>query len=292
MELTLRHGSIQATVVSHGGELVSLTDGDGTEYIWSGDPKYWSGRNPILFPVVGALKDDKVLFGDVLCQMPRHGFAQKSEFSLADHGDDFVVFQLRESDATLQQFPFPFDLRVRHQLLDNGFYTEYTVSDPGAGPLPFCIGGHPAFRCPLRPGETFQQYRLVFDCPETVSAIHPNSIGLLCLDHSECTLDNADTIPLDYTLFDRVDTLIFNDLRSTGVSLLSPAGRGVHMDFSGFPTIAFWTMPHANAPYICLEPWQGRAAYVTESGQFRDKPNSVILHPGEARTLRYTVTLI
>ena len=127
MTVTLRHGALTAQATPQGGELISLTGPDGTEYIWSGDPAYWAGRNPILFPIVGSLKDNTVYFDTKPHHMGRHGFARLSLFSAVEQGMDYVVFELRDNPDTLEQYPFPFRLRVRHQLLDDGFYTQFEV---------------------------------------------------------------------------------------------------------------------------------------------------------------------
>lgn len=291
MEFKLQKGACTAVVDTQGGELVSFRDGDGTEYIWGGDPASWTGRNPILFPIVGALKDGKVRIKGQDCEMGRHGFARRCEFSPAEQGDGFVELALRDSPDTLAQFPCPFLLRVRHELLDNGFATTFVVENPGGEPLPFCIGAHTAFRCPIRGGEEFDDYQLVFDHPEDAVSLCPNEKGLLDRENTGPALRGS-SIPLSHQPFDALDTLIFQGLRSTGVALLHKStGRGVHMDFEGFPMVAFWTLPKANAPYICLEPWHGCAAYVDEDGEFAHKPGCITLQPGDKKSLTYTVTL-
>ena len=291
MKFNLHNGPCSAVVDTQGGELVSFRDRDGTEYIWGGDPAFWAGRNPILFPIVGTLKDGKVRVKGRDYEMGRHGFARQREFSLAEQGDGFVELALRGSPDTLDQFPCPFLLRVRHEVLDNGFATTFVVENPGSEPLPFCIGAHTGFRCPIHGGESFDDYQLVFDRPEDAVPLSPNEKGLLDRKNTGPALRGS-SIPLSHEPFDALDTLIFQGLRSTGVALLHKStGRGIHMDFQGFPMVAFWTPPKANAPFICLEPWHGCAAYVDEDSEFTHKPNCVILQPGETKSLTYTVTL-
>lgn len=293
MELTLRKNSLIARAETLGGELVSLRARRGTEYIWSGDPAYWSGRNPVLFPIVGGLKDGKVDIGGGTYEMARHGFARRSEFAVAEQGESYVEFELRESRETLRQYPFPFSLRVRHELLENGFFTRFTVANTGTALMPFCIGAHTAFRCPLEAGERFEDYRLVFDQAENAVSIPLGAGGCLQSGARGIALDQTDTIALDHAVFDKVDTLIYEGLRSRTVRLChKDTGRGLRVDFSEFPMVAFWTMPGKAAPYICIEPWQGCAAFDNESGCFADKPHCVTLVPGEAKRLTYTVSLL
>lgn len=293
MELTLRRDGLTAKVDTMGGELVSFRDRRDVEYIWSGDPAYWSGRNPVLFPIVGALQDGKVEIGGRTFEMARHGFARRSEFAVAGQGEDFVEFELRESGETLRQYPFPFSLRVRHELLENGFSTCFTVKNTGRAPMPFCIGAHTAFRCPLGTGERFEDYRLVFDQVEDAVSLLPGPGGCLQSGARGVPLDYTDTIVLDHAVFDRVDTLVYEGLRSRTVRLCHQGtDRGVEVDFSRFPMVAFWTVPGKAAPYICIEPWQGCAAFDNESGKFEDKPHCVTLAPGEEKVLAYTVSLV
>lgn len=292
MRIELKHGAYTAAVDTKGGELVSFRDEGGAEYIWGGDPNYWPGRNPNLFPVVGSLVDGKVSVDGRICEMGRHGFARQSEFTVAEQGEDYAVLELRDSPETLAQYPFPFVLRVRHQVIDSGFSTQFEVRNPGGDDLLFCVGGHTGFNCPFKAGERFEDYRLVFDEVEDAQSIVPSALGHMSA-RRERILDHTDTIALDHGLFDRLDTVIFEGLRSKRVTLRhKDGGRGIRMDFSQFPMIAFWTMANANAPYICLEPWHGCAAVEGESGEFADKPHAIRLAPGGEKKLKYTVELV
>lgn len=289
MNIPLSNASLTAAVRTLGGELVSLRDREGTEYIWQGNPAFWSGQNPILFPIVGSLRDGRVDIDGQTYEMDRHGFARRSEFTLTDQGPDFAVLELRENRSTLAQFPRPFALQVRHQLLKNGFSTTFAVENPGPEPLPFCIGAHTAIRCPLFPGERFEDYELTFDQPEDAVSLLLNARGLL--KGGKEPMLHSGKITLDYEVFGRLDTLIFQGLRSKRVSLRhKDTGRGVSLDFQEFPMIAFWTKP--GAPFLCMEPWHGCAAYTGESGRFRDKPHVITLAPDEWKELTYTFTLL
>ena len=287
MTFELKKSNLRAAVRTRGGELVSLRDGDGLEYIWEGDPAFWSGQNPILFPIVGSLKDGKVELGGRTYEMGRHGFARGMDFSLAERGEDFVTLELRENEETLKRYPYPFSLKVTHRLLEEGFSTAFTVTNTGSGPMPFCIGAHTAIRCPLREGERFEDYELLFEEREQADSHLLNEQGNIRHDCRRPMLDGSGKLALDYRVFEEMDTIIFSMLRSGRVDLLHrETGRGVRLDFSQFPMVAFWTKP--GAPYLCLEPWQGCAAWDNESGRFEDKPFCVILQPGEEKKLSYT----
>ena len=265
MDITLKSGKTAAVVRTTGGELISFRDGAGTEFIWTGDPAYWSGQNPVLFPVVGNLKDGKVEIKGRTCEMGRHGFARQSEFSVVEQGEDFAVLELRENEQSLAQYPYPFRLRVTYKVTQTGFSAAFQVVNTGDGPMPFCIGAHTGINCPLYPGERFEDYELVFDAPEQAASLLLTGDGLIA-SGQETLLDHSSVLPLSY-------------------------GRGVHMDFPGWPMIAFWTA-REGAPFLCLEPWQGCAALEDESGVFEDKPHCVTLEPGESARFQYTVNIL
>ena len=284
MTFELKKGELRATAQTKGGELVSLRDGEGQEYIWPGDPAFWAGRNPILFPIVGTLKDGKVELAGQVCEMGRHGFAREMEFTPVEQGEDFITLELRETPDTLVRYPFPFALRVTHRLLDDGFSTTFAVQNPGSSSMPFCIGGHTAIRCPLREGERFEDYELLFDVSEQADSHLLSPQGIILQGRMEPMLREGARLPLDYSVFQRLDTIIFSMLRSGNGSLLhKETGHGVRLDFHEFPMVAFWTKP--GAPFLCMEPWQGCAALDNETGRFEDKPFCTTLAPGKEKIL-------
>ena len=292
MEYTLSNGSCTALVNSMGAELVSFRDGEGTEYIWQGHPCGWTGRNPNLFPVIGAVAPGGILYDGAAYPTPRHGFAHNSEFSPVDKSESSITLELRENADTLALYPYPFRLRISHSLGEGSFTTSYEVYNPGERELWYCVGGHTAFNCPLWCDGEFEDWRISFDEEEASDAMLPLPGGFISFENTMPVIREKRYIALDHALHDRVDTLIFDGLRSRGVSLTGPKGRGVHIDFSAFPMIAFWTAPGKNAPYICLEPWAGCGAVEGESGEFSDKPHALRLAPGESKTLSYTVSII
>ena len=241
--------------------------------------------------------EDILTFAHSLCdvEFKQSGIIRSREKRppMAEHRDfpPELFRELRQSPETLERYPFEFVFRVRHQLIDNGFRTQFEVRNPGRQDLLFCVGAHTGINCPLREGERFEDYRLVFDEVEDAPSIVPSAQGYVSAKR-ERILDHTDTIALDHAVFDRLDTIIFEGLRSKGVTLRhKDGGRSVHMEFGEFPLVAFWTMPNANAPYICLEPWHGCAAVEGESGELADKPHVIRLAPGGEKKLNYTVEL-
>ncbi len=289
MTFELKKGGLSAAAQTRGGELVSLKEGSGREYIWEGDPAFWTGQNPVLFPIVGSLREGKVDIGGQTFEMGRHGFARGMEFSLAEWEKDHITLKLRENEKTLARYPFPFFLRVTHRLLEDGFSTAFTVENTGDAPMPFCIGAHTAIRIPE--GERLEDYELLFDRKERADSLLLDRAGLIRRDGRRPMLDGSGRLALSYDIFAEMDTVIFRELRSGSVSLVRrDTGRGVALDFHEVPMVAFWTKP--GAPFLCMEPWQGCAAWDDESGRFEDKPFCVRLQPRERKCLTYSFRLV
>lgn len=292
MELQLKNGTMTAVVTDAGAELISLVDGQGMEYIWCGDAAYWNGRNPVLFPIVGNLLDGQVKCKGETYYMGRHGFARNNVFEVAAHDESFVEYRMVSSDVTKEKYPYDFELRIRHTLHDNGFTTAFTVKNTGDEILPCCIGAHTAFRCPMKDGEQFTDYEIYFPEEETSRTRVLNEAGCICGDMTLPALDATHVLPLRYEPFAELNTFIFDDLKSQKVTLRhKTAGHGVTMEFADFPLMAFWTNADKQAPFICIEPWHGCAAVLGESGNLEDKPYVMKLHPGEEKTLAYTVSV-
>lgn len=292
MQIELKFGEVTGIAETHGGELVSFKDHAGKEYIWDGNPAYWTGRNPNLFPVVGNLKNGSIMIDGKAYHMGRHGFARNSEFAVAEKGEDYIIFELCENKETLNVYPFRFSFQIEHRLTEHGFTTEYRVKNTGDCVLPYCVGAHTAFNCPMNVDEKFEDYVLEFEKEEEASTILLSERGLFCNGDAEKMLSGK-ILPLDYGVFARLDTVVFRGLNSTKVSLKhKKTGHGVQMEFEQFPMIAFWTKGTEKAPYICLEPWHGCAGYENETGEFLDKPYVICLQPGESKSLKYSVELI
>lgn len=291
MEWTLKRDGWQAVVRDMGAELISLTGPQGKEYMWSGDPTYWSGRNPVLFPMVGRIPEGKTVFEGVPHELSKHGFARGSVFTLVERGEDFITLELRESEATLAQYPYPFRLTITHRLTDAGFSTEYRVDNSGEKAMPFCIGGHPAFLCPQYEGERFEDYELVFDEEETCETLRFPKSGHLDLNLRRPFLDHSRSYALNREIFREEDTIMPIGLRSTGVTLRHrETGHGVYMTAPDFPMLAFWSPD--NGPFLCLEPWQGCPPVDGEGEEFSAKRFCVTLRPGESKTLVYTIQIV
>lgn len=289
MLISIKNENVSAAVETLGAELVSFKNNDGFEHIWQGDPKYWGGHAPVLFPIVGALRNNKAKIKGEWYEMGRHGFARRREFTVAEQREDAVVLELTADEETKKLYPFDFRFTVSYILTGSSITTEFKVENTGDEPMPYSVGGHPGFNLPIEAGETFEDYDIVFEKPETQKcpAIHPTEC-LIDYDKIIFEMDDEDVIPLEHSLFYN-DALVFSDLNSETITLKSrKSGRGVMMEFSGFPLFGIWSAAN-DGPYVALEPWTGCATAFNESDEFTEKRGMRTLPAGSMEEYAFTV---
>jgi len=281
VKYVLNRGSWRAVVDTSGAEMISCKEKD-LEYVWSGNPDYWAGHAPVLFPIVCALRNDRTSFGGMPYAMKQHGFARKSEFTVVSSSEDSISLKLIDSPATREQYPFPFGLVVRHELTDNGFRTSYEVQNISTAVLPFAIGGHAGFNLPLHEGENFQDYDVIFEKREDPTAYLLDDKGLMSPDHKKDALTDGGTVlPVSAGMFSE-SALVFLHIRSRKISLLHRKnGTGLDLLFDNFCNMGIWTPPGKDAPFLCLEPWQGIPSYEDDAWIFEEKADVVFLPAGE-----------
>lgn len=292
MLIHIQNENVSAEIETLGAELVSFKGDDGFEHIWQGDKTYWGGHAPVLFPIVGALRDGRTRINGEWYEMNRHGVARRQEFTVVEQREDAVSLRIEATEETKRQYPFDFAFTVSYILTGSSITTQFKVENTGDEPMPFCVGGHPGFNLPVEADEVFEDYDIVFEKPETQECPEIDLEScLIDYDKIHFTLDDADVIPLEHSLFYR-DALVFSNLESTCVSLRSrKSGRGVMMEFSDFPMLGIWSAAN-DGPYVALEPWTGCATAVSESDEFTEKRGMRTLEPGAAEELAYTVFVL
>ncbi len=269
--ITLEDNGKIATIKLKGAELTSFIK-EGIEYIWDANPSVWNRHSPVLFPIVGRLKDNRFLFNDKSHTLPQHGFARDLNFQLIEHHDTKATFELTSDQKTFVSFPFEFVLRISYVLSDSRLSVNYEVENPSLeNNLFFSIGAHPGFHCPLIPEvEKFTDYVLDFG-DNSLQSIELWKLdeGLIANEKETIPLKNGQ-IPLKYALFEN-DALIFSTEKVKKLNLRSRvSGKGVSMDFPEFRWVGVWTKGQG-APFICLEPWCGIADTVDHDQYFTKK---------------------
>lgn len=285
-EVTIGSSALRASVTDRGAELTRLETADGRPLLWDGDPQWWSGRAPLLFPIVGRLPGDTALIDGIAYPLPQHGFARTSMFRLVSADAGACTWELASSPETMARYPRAFALTVAYAIEDATLSVTAKVTNRDARAMPFSFGYHPAFRWPLEPGAAREGHTLLFSDEET-APIHWPVDGLLSLETAASPVADR-RLPLSDDLF-RKGALIFTAPRSRSIAYCSPRGLELTVRFPGMPHLGVWTRP--GAPFLCIEPWQGYAAPEGFAGELATKPGIVLLEPGASATYAMAITV-
>lgn len=279
---------IKIAVAEHGAELQSLLDRTGQEYMWNGDPAIWGKHSPVLFPIVGSLKEHTYFFEGKAYQLDRHGFARNMDFVLSEQQRAALVFTLQSTDDTLKVYPFLFELNIKYRLQEKTVLVTYEVKNTGDGDMWFSVGGHPAFKLPLFEGDAYVEYHLEFEKTEDTGK-WPVLEGGLIAAAPVPFLEKTNRLSLNKNLFIK-DALVFKDLQSEKIALVAnKTGKGLVFAWEGFPFFGIWAAPGAD--FICLEPWCGIADGI-DAGQDLTQKEGINRLPAGARFERtWSVTI-
>lgn len=288
-QTVIKNKTIQVIVNSLGAEMASVQDAEGKEYLWNADPKYWKRHAPVLFPLVGGLKGKQYRLKDQVYTMGQHGFARDQEFELVSAADTECWYRLTESEESLAVYPYHFTLEIGYRLGDHSVETIWRVTNSGSETLHFSIGGHPAFVCPQSESEKQSDYKLHFyhEEPLTISLLGEG--GLLNGRKAELKTDHGQ-LPIDEHLFDG-DALILEHHQVQKVSLVNPAGVEYVTVAYDAPLVGVWSSPGKNAPFVCIEPWYGRADAADYAGTWEEREWGNRLEAGEVFEGGFTVTI-
>ena len=269
MDVKLENSDLVVKVHSKGAELFSIVGkGTGLEYMWSGDPLFWGKTSPVLFPIVGTLKDDKFFIDGNSYALSRHGFARDVEFDVRELSAEKAQFTLNSSEGSLKKYPFEFSLRMTYSLLANFLSVEYSVENNTRGDMLFSLGAHPAFKVPLVNGTLYEDHYLEFNKSETTPRWPISDKGLIKAE-SIPFLDHVERIKLNKQLF-YDDAIVLKHLNSNIISLKATShSHGLDFHFDGFPFLGLWAA--RNADFVCIEPWCGIADSVSHDQDFTKK---------------------
>ncbi len=282
----LRHGAISATIKSHGAELCSLKHASGIEFIWQAGAA-WPRHAPLLFPIVGRLKNDELRHQGRSYRMTQHGFARDLPFVWLERSETRCVLVLQDGAATRAVYPFRFRLEVTYSLDDGGINVSFKLANSGEETLPASLGGHPAFNWPLVPDLPKKAYSLTFVKSEP-SAVRRLDGGLLRVA-PEPSRVRGTTLQLAETLFAE-DAIIFDDVNSSSVRYAAERGPWVNVSWTGFRELGIWSKP-SGAPFVCIEPWRGYASPADFDGEFTEKPGLMHLAPGAEEVLSFRIAV-
>lgn len=275
--------TLRAEISATGAELVRLQDSAGSDLLWDGDPAFWSGRSPLLFPIVGEVKGNRLNVAGKAYEIGRHGFARTSTFTLVSSEPSRCTWRLEASEATRKQYPFAFRLDVSYAIRAGTLEMSAEVINPGGVAMPASFGFHPALRWPLPYGKPRAAHEIVFEKDEPAPIRRPVD-GLLSTATYKTPVRGR-RLALHDDLF-RDGALVFDNLQSRSVTY----GERLQVDFDGMPHLGLWMLPGAG--YLCIEPWQGHASPQGFDGDLADKPGIVSIAPGASQRFAMSISVV
>jgi galactose mutarotase-like enzyme len=280
---TIKNSNLSAQINLLGAELCSLENNHSIEYIWDAHPDFWGKRSPILFPIVGTLKNNSYQYDGKEYHLSRHGFARDMVFELIDKAENSATFSIQSSDNTKNKYPFDFELQINYTLSDNSLFIGYKVINKSTSQMPFSIGAHPAFALP----GYFEDYSIEFEKEEPLLY---NLLENDLISNKTKTLDNVDNrVGLNYTLFEN-DALIFKTLKSNYLTLIKNEKPMLRMHYNDFPHLGIWTKK--NASFLCVEPWFGYSDSVESTGDIMNKEGIQILEPKSIFDAQFSIEIL
>lgn len=284
MTTIISNAYLTATINSKGAELVSLQANETeTEYIWDGNPEFWGKHSPVLFPIVGTLKNNSYSYNNQNYSLSRHGFAREMDFDLIHKTENSAVFSIQSSAETLKKYPFEFELQIIYSLEEKKLIIAYKVINKSQSKMPFSIGAHPAFTL----NENFEDYAIEFEKDEDLVY---NLLEDDLISNKTKILDKTENlIKLNYKLF-KSDALIFKTLQSKSLSILKNRNPFLKVHFHGFPHLGIWTK--VNAPFLCIEPWYGFSDTTDATGNLFEKEGIQIIEANEIFDSKFTIEIV
>lgn len=278
--ITLKNEKLLVKINELGAEIKSIVFG-GMEQMWEGKPEVWSGTAPVLFPICGAVKDDKYTYQGREYSLPQHGFARKQMFEVTDSTDEKAVFLLKSNDDLKKVYPFDFELYITYTINDTTVKIAYDVVNLTDGEMYFSIGSHEAYYTP----EGVEDYDVIFSEKETLSS--HLMCGRYLTENKVPILKDGTVLPV-YEKYFMLDSLVFSNVKSHSAILRNrKTGREIKLEFPYTNNLLIWHKP--NSPYLCIEPWSGSADFVGTSYDITQKRDILKLSKGESYGAYHTI---
>ena len=290
MKYEIRNKQIAIVVEQHGAELKSLVrNRDNTELLWQGDPAYWDGQSPVLFPTVGNCYEATIRHKGQTFPMPKHGLVRSMDFALERQTDDSLSLVVESNEQTLSHYPFPFQLTVNYQLQDNKLCISFHVTNTGKETMPFLLGAHPGFQLPNFEAQDKVHGYLGFDIKGKLTSLGLKPGGFVWRDGSfEVGLDDNDMLALTNTTF-LCDTILDDLTRPRTCTLYNKGKEAIVTVRFDSPVLALWAPCGGCAPFVCIEPWWGLCDEYEYRGEYGERPFVNCVKGGETKTISYSI---
>lgn len=282
--MIIENARFRVEVIEKGGEIQSFYDKEKeVEYMWQGDPAYWSGKNPSLFPIVGNTWSKDYEWHGKKYAMKNHGLIRYATLTCVAHDEKSITMELKANQETLAQYPFDFTYQIQYVLNDNRIDVIYHITNHSAEPMPFIFGLHPAFNVPLYADETSSDYQIVWPHEENVTQLIADQGTLV---EKEVKLK---TWQMNHEDIYKVGTLIYRDCTSPFVELKGKHST-IRVSMAGFKYLALWSAKN-NAPFLCIEPWIGHGDFEANDLAFDQRLDTIRLSPNKTFTTSYFIEI-
>lgn len=277
--LCLENDKISVKIKKMGAELCSLYNKEaGLEYMWQAG-EVWPKNAPVLFPIVGVVKNDRYTHKGKEYSLPRHGFTRESLFEARQVSQTEAVFSLASNNSTRAVYPFDFLLEITYRIEDKTLYFSHRVLNTGEETLLYSFGMHPAFTLCFDPSQGADTLSLSLEKDEpwlSTAGLNPDSTHF----PREKSL-GVRTLQLTNDIFNE-DALIFENLQSRALILKSSKNpHTLHFSWSNnMPILGIWSKP--KAPFVCIEPWAGICDPQNTDGELAHKKAILSLKKGAA----------
>lgn len=291
MNITLKNDQLTVVISTHGAEIQTLTNAAGTQLMWIADKSIWGRHAPLLFPIIGRLKDQQYTLDGTVIKIAQHGFARDTEFTVEAQDETSVTLSITDSEKTKPIYPFSFKLTVTYVLDGASLKKTHTVTNLSDEVMPYELGGHDGYLLALFDGETMSDYAIEFPGQD---AIYPFGMDENCfLTPEKLTYKLTDgKLPLPPKVFG-LDTVVLEDLPVHQATLCNKKnGIRITVDFPEFDYLGIWTKPvDFDTNYICIEPWTTLPECTFVGTDLKDKKGIRLLNPSQTESLSYTVTV-
>ncbi len=290
MIVTLENEFLTVQIDDTGAQLCSVRTPAGVEYIWQADPAVWGRHAPLLFPIIGRLQNSQYTLEGTSFQIPMHGFARDSVFTVAQQSRTQAVFQLTDSPETRTMFPFSFLLTVTFRLEGRTLTKTCTVENRSARTMYYELGNHDGFNAPLAHGESMDDYAVVLPGLDVLEPYGMDEQGMLHAKGERSIPLTGHKVALKPSVYG-LDTVVVDELPQNRVLLVDKSGKArITLDFPDYPYLGIWTQDKPfDTNYVCLEPWSSLPDCAFVGRSLSEKAGVRVLEAGKSEALTYCV---
>ena len=287
---TIHNDVMTVTIDELGAQLMSITAADGTEYLWNGDPAYWTAAPRNLFPYVAVSPTDRYAYGGKEYEMTRHGFAKRTVFTPVDQGAENLTLRMTDTSESRESYPFAFRFDISYVLEGSTLVIVYAVENLGGETMYFGLGGHPGFRVPWRRGRTSRTTASPSPIPAIPAGCSSARTTCSAAADAPYPLEDGTTLPLRHGLL--TTTPSSSRISSAPMTLSAGEGtRGLTLSCPQMRYLGIWHQPKTDAPYVCLEPWASLPSRQDVVEDLTQQNDLVSLEPGQHYENRWTITI-